>query len=54
MSSPDEAPERPLVYWAISEDALIETIRRAHAGEDPDLLYLELIANSDGGVDVEG
>lgn len=34
-------------YWAISDAALRTLLRRAHAGEDPDLLALELYANSE-------
>ena len=36
-----------LGWWSISGEALLETLQRAHAGEDPDLLYAELYANSD-------
>ncbi len=36
-----------LGWWAISGDALIEALRRASAGEDADLLYAELYANSE-------
>lgn len=35
------------VFWAISEEALREMLNRAHAGEDPDMLYMEFWANSD-------
>lgn len=34
-------------WWTISGDALIEMLERAHAGEDPELLYTELYANSE-------
>jgi len=36
-----------LGWWAISGAALIESLRRAADGENPDLLYAELYANSD-------
>lgn len=36
-----------LGWWAISGEALIEALRRASSGEDPDLLYAELYANTD-------
>lgn len=36
-----------LGWWAISGDALLEALRRAHDGEDPDVVYAELYANSD-------
>jgi hypothetical protein len=34
-------------WWVVSGDALMEMLRRARAGEDPELLYVELHANSD-------
>lgn len=34
-------------YWAISDEAFMEAMRRASQGEDPDLLYAEFYANSD-------
>ena len=34
-------------WWSISGDDFIEALRRAHAGEDPDLLYAEWYANSE-------
>lgn len=37
----------PLGWWALSGDSLLELLRRAHAGEDPDLLYAEEYANSE-------
>lgn len=36
-----------LGWWAISGDAFLGAMKRAHAGEDPDLLYAEQYANSD-------
>ena len=36
-----------LGWWTISGEAFLDALRRAHAGEDPDLLYLEHDANSD-------
>lgn len=33
-------------WWVINGDDLLDHLRRAKAGEDPDLLYLELAANS--------
>jgi len=38
---------KPLGWWAISGEALLDLLRRAHAGEDPDLLYAEEYANSE-------
>lgn len=35
-----------LGWWTISGEALLDLARRAHAGEDPDLLYAEFYANS--------
>ena len=34
-------------WWTIRGDDIMEAMRRAAAGEDPDLIYLELVANSD-------
>lgn len=41
--------ERPsdLGWWAISGEAFLTALRRAYAGEDPDLIYAEQYANSD-------
>jgi hypothetical protein len=36
----------PLGWWAISGEAIIDGLRRAHDGENPDVLYAELYANS--------
>lgn len=36
-----------LGWWAIPGETLLAMLRRAHAGEDPDLLYTEYYANSD-------
>lgn len=36
-----------LGWWAIHSDTIIDGLRRAHAGEDPDLIFAELWANSD-------
>jgi hypothetical protein len=40
------APGSP-IWWSISGDAIMDGLRRAHAGEDPDLLYAEYYANSE-------
>lgn len=34
-------------WWALGGGALRSMLIRAHAGESPDLLYMELYANSD-------
>lgn len=34
-------------WWVVSAQQLTDALRRAHAGEDPDHLYVELYANSD-------
>lgn len=40
------------MWWVIAEEQLKELLARAHSGEDPELLYLEAYANSEGcGVD---
>lgn len=36
-----------LGWHVISGEQLLETLRRAHNGEDPDLLMTELYANAD-------
>lgn len=33
-------------WWTINGDELMGVLKRAHEGEDPDLLYVELVANS--------
>jgi len=35
------------VWWSISGDAIMECLRRAKAGEEPELIYAEYYANSD-------
>lgn len=37
----------PLGWWSISGEALLDLLRRAHGGEDPDLLYAEEYANAE-------
>lgn len=36
-------------WWVINGDELLAALIRCHGGEDPDLVYLELYANSDVG-----
>lgn len=36
----------PLGWWVISGDDLLAMLRRAHGGEDPDVVYAEGYANS--------
>lgn len=36
-----------LGWWVVSGDNLLDMLRRAHAGEDPDLIYAEEYANSE-------
>lgn len=36
-----------LGFWTISGEALLELLRRVHAGEDPDAVYAEAYANAD-------
>jgi hypothetical protein len=36
-----------LGWWAISGQQLLDALRRAYNGEDPDLVYAELYANSE-------
>lgn len=37
----------PLGWWAISGAELLAALNRAHDGEDPDMVYAELYANSE-------
>lgn len=41
------ADEVETEWWAIGGEAIRSMLNRAHAGESPDLLYMELYANSD-------
>lgn len=41
-------PSPHTVWWTISGKAFLDALRRAAAGEDPDLIYLEYYVNSDG------
>jgi hypothetical protein len=43
----NDAPTSNLGWWAINGGTLMDGLRRAHSGEDPDLLFAELWANSD-------
>ena len=36
-----------LGWWCISGETLLEALQRVHQGEDPDLVYAELYANSE-------
>lgn len=50
MSRADHPSQRPvgsLGWWVIHGDEFLDALRRAGAGEDPDLLYAEFYANSD-------
>lgn len=39
--------EDRLGWWTISGIALLDSLKRVAGGEDPDLVYAELYANSD-------
>lgn len=45
----DDRPGRPPSeqWWTINGEDMLDMFRRAHAGDDPELLYLEAIANSE-------
>jgi len=34
-------------YWVINGQVLFDALRRCSEGENPELMYLELLANSD-------
>lgn len=36
----------PLGWWAIAGTELLAALHRAHNGDDPDIVYAELYANS--------
>lgn len=40
-------PTEPRGWWVISGDSFAEALRRAHAGEEPEMLYAEFYANSE-------
>jgi len=40
-------PMTDLGWWAISGAALMDALKRANDGEDADLIYLELYANTE-------
>jgi len=41
-------------WWVIHEDTIIDALRRCADGEDPDIMLIELTANSElGGTDTE-
>lgn len=46
MSACPDGAVSDLGWWAISGEALLELLHRAHNGEDPDLLYAETYANA--------
>lgn len=37
----------PLGWWTISGESLMEMLHRCVAGEDPDIVYAEMYANSE-------
>jgi hypothetical protein len=39
--------EQDLGWWVIAGDVLLDGLRRAAEGEDPDLVYAELYANAE-------
>ena len=45
MRDADEDAD-PLGWWNIAGSELLELLRRAHDGEDPDVIYAEAYANS--------
>lgn len=38
---------RALGWWTISGECLMDMMRRAHAGEDPEMVYAEEYANAE-------
>lgn len=39
--------ELNLGWWSLSGESLMDMLRRCHEGEDPDLVYAEMYANSE-------
>lgn len=39
--------DRKLGWWTMSGRAFMDALQRAHAGEDPETVYLEYYVNSD-------
>ena len=35
-------------WWTINGADLLNALRRSHAGDSPEIVYLELLANSEG------
>lgn len=46
MDTMPEPPSSDGPWWVIHGDEIMAALRRCAAGEDPDLMYLELVANS--------
>jgi len=42
----EEAMTRDTSWWCISGEQLIAALRQVAAGDDPNVVYLELLANS--------
>jgi hypothetical protein len=40
-------PRQDLGWWVIAGDVLLDGLRRAAAGEDPDIVYAELFVNAE-------
>lgn len=34
-------------WWSIDGEVLLDALKRAHDGDDPDVVYVELFANSE-------
>lgn len=48
MTSGGVSPDpKTLGWWTISGEDLLRSLRRCATGEDPDLVYAELYANSE-------
>lgn len=44
---PDLDGDRPMGWWCISGESLLEALYDAHHGDHPDVVYAELYVNSD-------
>lgn len=43
----EEEPDDDLGWWTIPGDVMLDMLRRAHLGEDPDTVYAEQYANAE-------
>jgi hypothetical protein len=42
----DKSPSEVTTFYVVAQEDLMEMLKRAHAGEDPDTILLEFYANT--------